>query len=175
MKLAMVLLICGATVWAQTVNPSHDSLAREQESAAAQVERLVKKAEELAVRLKTEGRTHAAELLTKAAAEARAKSIRSTMEQAGKFLSEGHLFEAQAHHQRRERLDGGDANFVAAPEGERQTMAFQAVDIGLEHADCGGIVRIGIHGVRAVEAERSGKTDVEGLDPRDAQCHVPGS
>ena len=83
-------------------------------------------------------------------------------------------------HVRAHRFDGGCHDLVAASDGEAEAMAldegsvcFRAErGIGTQDDIGGGVVGIGVHGVRAVQLLRGRKADVVDLEVRDGLTHV---
>ncbi len=69
--------------------------------------------------------------------------------------------QAQAFHQVPQGLDRGAADFVAAADGEGEPVAFEPGLVGLQDHVGRGIVRIGIHRVRAVQLAGGRKTQVQ--------------
>ena len=63
-----------------------------------------------------------------------------------------------------ERLDRRGTHFVAASDGERQAVPFDA-RIGLEDDIRGRIVRIGVNGVAANLILRGWKSEIENREP----------
>src|SRR5690349_1560070 len=77
----------------------------------------------------------------------------------------GERLQRLADNQGRERPAGGYAQLVAAPDGEGQAVAFEAIGaISLKHNICGRVIGIAIHGIRAVECARGGEADVARYD-----------
>src|ERR1019366_10101790 len=70
-------------------------------------------------------------------------------------------FQRRAHHEMLQCAHRRDADLVAAPKGEGNSVAFERVArVGLQHYVSGGIVRVGMHGVRAGQRSRSRCSDV---------------
>jgi hypothetical protein len=72
----------------------------------------------------------------------------------------GDPFQVEPDHQALHRADGGAADLVATPDGEGQAVPFEARGVGFQHHVGGGVVRVGVHGVRAVEELRGREAHV---------------
>ncbi|MNE65723.1 hypothetical protein D3C80_1612280 [compost metagenome] len=72
----------------------------------------------------------------------------------------GDLFQGLANDQRCQRLHGGCADLVATADGEGQAVAFQVRGVGVQHDVGGRVVRCAVHGVGAVQRQRSREADV---------------
>jgi hypothetical protein len=69
------------------------------------------------------------------------------------------------------RPDGRAANLVAAPDRESQAVAFETRAVGSQDDIGRRIIRIGVHGVRTIQALRGWKAHV-GHAHRLNGCHV---
>ncbi len=78
--------------------------------------------------------------------------------------------QVQPDDQVSQRLDRRAADFVAAPDGEGQAVAFQIPARGFQHHVGGRVVRIRIHRIRAVQMLRGGKAQI--LDPQAGDAYA---
>jgi hypothetical protein len=81
------------------------------------------------------------------------------------------LLEPLADDERSEGVDGGDAELVAAADGEGETVPFQTGGIGVEDDVGGRIVGVRMHGVGTGQGKRGGEAHIEGLDLGDRGGH----
>jgi hypothetical protein len=75
--------------------------------------------------------------------------------------------EIQADDEMAHGLDRRTADVVAAADGEGQAVTFHTLGIGLEHDIGRRIVRIRVHRIRPVEAQRCGEPEIVGLEAGD--------
>ena len=84
----------------------------------------------------------------------------------------GQLVERAAHHERRQRLDGGAAQVVAPPDGEGHPDALVWA-VGLEHRERTRVVGVLVHRVGAGQRPRRASADVDGAHAGDAGHAAP--
>ncbi len=78
------------------------------------------------------------------------------------------LVDAAADDERCQRVDRGGLQVVAAARREGQGVALESVTgVGAQHRVRRGVVRLGVHGVRAVEVLGGGEPDVVDVQARD--------
>jgi hypothetical protein len=81
--------------------------------------------------------------------------------------------EVKSDHEVAHGLNGGTADVVAAPDGEGEAVTRQIRMIGREYHIGGGIVRVRVHRIRAVEMLGGWKAQVECLEVGDAGHGMP--